>query len=58
MRSSREEQFGPILPIVGYDTEEQAIAMANDTEYGLVIVGVVERCRSGRWSVASRIEAG
>lgn len=30
-----EEQFGPILPIVGYDSEDQAIAMANGTEYGL-----------------------
>ncbi|WP_433365587.1 aldehyde dehydrogenase family protein [Streptosporangium sp. CA-115845] len=30
-----EEQFGPILPIVPYDNEEQVVAMANDTEYGL-----------------------
>ena len=53
----REEQFGPILPIVVCDSEEQAIAYANDTEYGLC---------SSVWSsepehaleVASRIEAG
>ncbi len=53
----REEQFGPILPIVVCDTEEQAIAWANDTEYGLC---------SSVWSsspehavdVAERIEAG
>jgi succinate-semialdehyde dehydrogenase/glutarate-semialdehyde dehydrogenase len=32
----REEIFGPVAPIVIFDTEEQAIAMANDTEYGLV----------------------
>ena len=31
----REEQFGPILPVIAYDTEEQAVALANDTEYGL-----------------------
>jgi acyl-CoA reductase-like NAD-dependent aldehyde dehydrogenase len=31
----REEVFGPILPIVTYDTLEQAITLANDTIYGL-----------------------
>lgn len=30
-----EEVFGPALPIVGFDTYEEAIALANDTEYGL-----------------------
>jgi acyl-CoA reductase-like NAD-dependent aldehyde dehydrogenase len=52
-----EEQFGPILPIVGYDTEDEAVAMANGTEYGL---------GSSVWSsdadravaFASRIQAG
>lgn len=29
------EQFGPVLPIVAYDTEQDAVAMANDTAYGL-----------------------
>ena len=32
----REEIFGPVAPIVVFDTEYEAIAMANDTEYGLV----------------------
>jgi succinate-semialdehyde dehydrogenase/glutarate-semialdehyde dehydrogenase len=31
-----EEIFGPVAPVVVFDTEEEAIAMANDTEYGLV----------------------
>jgi aldehyde dehydrogenase (NAD+) len=31
----REEIFGPVLSIIPFDTEEQAIAMANDTVYGL-----------------------
>ncbi|MHA6696106.1 aldehyde dehydrogenase family protein [Homoserinimonas sp. A520] len=52
-----EEQFGPILPIVAYDTEDEAVGMANGTEYGL---------GSSVWSsdperavaFASRIQAG
>ncbi|MEF0944066.1 aldehyde dehydrogenase family protein [Rhizobium sp. BR 362] len=35
MTIAREEIFGPVLSIIGYDTEEQAIAIANDTPYGL-----------------------
>lgn len=32
----REEIFGPVAPIVAFDTEDEAIQLANDTEYGLV----------------------
>jgi len=35
MRIAREEIFGPVLTIIPFDTEEEAIAIANDTEYGL-----------------------
>ncbi len=35
MTISREEIFGPVLSILSYDTEEEAIFMANDTVYGL-----------------------
>jgi succinate-semialdehyde dehydrogenase/glutarate-semialdehyde dehydrogenase len=34
-RILKEEVFGPVAPIVGFDTEAQGIAAANDTEYGL-----------------------
>jgi len=34
-RILKEEVFGPVAPIVGFDTEEQGVAAANDTEYGL-----------------------
>jgi acyl-CoA reductase-like NAD-dependent aldehyde dehydrogenase len=35
MRIMRQETFGPAIPIMGYSTFEEAIALANDTEYGL-----------------------
>ncbi len=35
MDIAREEIFGPVLSIIGYDNEEEAIEIANDTEYGL-----------------------
>lgn len=34
-RILKEEVFGPVAPITGFDTEEEGIAAANDTEYGL-----------------------
>lgn len=35
MRFTKEEIFGPISPVYKFETEDEAIAMANDTEYGL-----------------------
>jgi succinate-semialdehyde dehydrogenase/glutarate-semialdehyde dehydrogenase len=35
-RLLKEEIFGPVAPVAGFDSEEAAIAAANDTEYGLV----------------------
>ncbi|MFE5399800.1 aldehyde dehydrogenase family protein [Streptomyces sp. NPDC056580] len=57
MTIAREEIFGPVLSILPYDTEEEAVAIANDTPYGLagaVWSGDPERAR---W-VAGRIRAG
>ena len=34
-RILKEEVFGPVAPIIGFDTEEQGLAAANDTEFGL-----------------------
>lgn len=57
MRIAREEIFGPVLSILPYETEEDAIRIANDTVYGLssyVTSGDIER---SQW-VARRIRAG
>ncbi|NEW37075.1 aldehyde dehydrogenase family protein, partial [Nocardia cyriacigeorgica] len=35
-RILREEVFGPVAPIVTFDTEDEGLAAANDTEFGLV----------------------
>ena len=32
---ARDEVFGPVLSVIGFDTEEEALAIANDTSYGL-----------------------
>ena len=57
MAIAREEIFGPVLVMIGYDDEEQAIEIANDTPYGLY--GYVQSgdIAHGR-AVASRIRAG
>lgn len=57
MTIAREEIFGPVLSIIGYDGDEEAIAIANDTPYGLsgyVQTGDVERGRR----VAGRMRTG
>lgn len=53
----REEQFGPILPVIVCDTEEEAIAHANDTEYGLCS-SVWSRSPERAVEAAGRIHAG
>ncbi|MBB5915548.1 aldehyde dehydrogenase (NAD+) [Nocardia transvalensis] len=57
MTIAREEIFGPVLAILGYDDIDQAVAIANDTEYGLAgnVAGAdAEQARA----VARRISAG
>jgi aldehyde dehydrogenase (NAD+) len=57
MTIAREEIFGPVLTMIPYETEEEAIKVANDTPYGLagyVQSGNLEHARE----VASKIRAG
>ena len=57
MRIAREEIFGPVLSIIPFDTEEQAIELANDTNYGLAAyLQTGDDKRAER--VAGRLRAG
>ena len=53
----REETFGPILPVMPFDSDEEAIRLANDSEYGLA-ASVWTRDRSRGEAMARRIQAG
>ena len=57
MRVAQEEIFGPVLAIIDFDDVEQAAAIANRSDYGLV-AGVWTRDINKAMSVATRIKAG
>ncbi|MBA2745867.1 MAG: aldehyde dehydrogenase family protein, partial [Flavisolibacter sp.] len=57
MLISKEEVFGPVAPVFTFKTEQEAIDMANDTEYGLAAYFYsrdIGRC----WRVAEALEYG
>jgi aldehyde dehydrogenase (NAD+) len=57
MKIAREEIFGPLLSIISYDTEDEAVEIANDTPFGLA--GFVQSADAARArKVANRIRAG
>src|SRR3954449_4177377 len=56
-RILREEVFGPVAPVIGFDTEEEGIAAANDTEYGLAAY-IYTQGLDRALRVAEAIEAG
>ncbi len=57
MRIIREETFGPVLPVAPFDTDDEAIRLANDSDFGLAAsVWTTNRVRGE--SMAKRIKAG
>ena len=57
MRVWREEVFGPILPVAVFDTEDEAVKIANDTDYGLGSYIYTEDKKKAK-KVALKIETG
>jgi len=57
MRVAREEIFGPVAPIFRFNTEEEAIRMANDTEFGLAAY-FFSKDLGRAWRVSEALEYG
>jgi acyl-CoA reductase-like NAD-dependent aldehyde dehydrogenase len=57
MRIMKEETFGPVLPIMAFDSDDEAVKLANDSEYGLA-ASVWTRDATRGEKLARRIHAG
>ena len=57
MQVMTEETFGPVLPVMAFDTDEQAIELANDTVYGLSAAVFANDAGRAR-QIAGKLEAG
>ena len=57
MRIMREETFGPVLPIMTFDSDDEAIKLANDSQFGLA-ASIWTRDRKRGEALARRIQAG
>lgn len=57
MRLANEETFGPVAPVFRFRREEEAIAIANATPYGLAAYFFTENLRRS-WRVAEALEFG
>jgi succinate-semialdehyde dehydrogenase/glutarate-semialdehyde dehydrogenase len=57
MRVAREETFGPVAPLFRFETEDEVVQMANDTEFGLASY-FYARDLARVWRVAERLEYG
>jgi succinate-semialdehyde dehydrogenase / glutarate-semialdehyde dehydrogenase len=56
MRIMQEETFGPVIPVMAYDTPNEAVTLASDTAFGLS-AAVIARTDAEATAIASRINA-
>jgi succinate-semialdehyde dehydrogenase/glutarate-semialdehyde dehydrogenase len=57
MRVMREETFGPLLPVMAFDSDDEAVRLANDSDFGLAAC-IWTRDRARGETLAARIQAG
>jgi acyl-CoA reductase-like NAD-dependent aldehyde dehydrogenase len=57
MRLMREETFGPVLPVAAFDSDDEAVRLANDSDFGLA-ASVWTRDRRRGEAMAARLKAG
>lgn len=57
MKVSKEETFGPVAPLFRFKTEDEAVAMANDTEFGLAAY-LFTQSTARQWRVGEALEYG
>jgi succinate-semialdehyde dehydrogenase/glutarate-semialdehyde dehydrogenase len=57
MQITKEEAFGPVAPLMRFSDEDEAVALANDTEYGLAAY-FYTRDLGRMWRVAEKLECG
>jgi len=57
MKVYREETFGPVVPVIPFRTDDEAVAIANDTEYGLSS-GIITQDEKRGMAIAEKLETG
>jgi succinate-semialdehyde dehydrogenase/glutarate-semialdehyde dehydrogenase len=57
MKVMREETFGPLLPVMAFDSDEEAVRLANDSDYGLAAC-IWTRDRARAQALAARLDTG
>jgi len=57
MRTATEEIFGPVVTVIAFNTEDEAVAIANEPDYGL-LAGIYTRDSERAFRAARRLEVG
>jgi aldehyde dehydrogenase (NAD+) len=57
MKLYQDETFGPVVPVIPFSTDAEAVAIANDTEYGLS-AGVITRNEERALAIAGQLQTG